>query len=653
MLCVLSSSFISSPIVFADQVSSQGVENARQSPKVVVTATRLENGRGAASTSVTVITAEEIRKSAASNLADLLGTKAGVNTRSLYGGGSYSEVGLRGFGVNDSENTLILLDGRRLNEMDLSGVNLAAIPIENIERIEIMRGTGSVLYGDGAVGGAINIITKSPQPGLSTGKISSELGSYGHRAIAASGSSGGEQSAVHAYVSRHFNEGYRTNNALEQIHGALDLRHYLDSAELYLKVSANDYNIGLPGARKRNPGAGLDQIGNDPRGASTPINHAEEKSENLVLGSAIELSEKNRLILDWGWRHKNQASFYAPNTIGDTELKTVSFTPRLQSSALADVDVTMGLDHYVTDYVGEWRGSFPSRHDIDVENIAYYVHAEQVLNENTTVNYGARMQAVSYEAVDKLGTNPIGNRTFREPSYDLGLARQIDAVYGLYFHYNRAVRFVTVDEMDSWSGMYDILEPQTSNNFEVGLRSNWRNVRGRYSVYYMQLNNEIAYSPAMFNNINLEPTQRKGYEIELSSDLSTQTSLDLSYTYQQSLFREGANAGKRVPLVPAHNASLALIQQLSDQHTASALLNYTGRYFMDNDQANEAKRAPSFTTVDLKLMSQFDQLGVTLAINNVFDNQGFSYAIKGWNPGEFNAYPLPERNANLRLSYDF
>src|SRR5437016_9460656 len=83
--------------------------------------------------------------------------------KDLFGNNaSNTSIDLRGFGATGPQNTLILLDGRRLNDIDLSGVQWSAIPLSSIERIEILRGTGAVLYGDNASAGVVNIVTRSP-----------------------------------------------------------------------------------------------------------------------------------------------------------------------------------------------------------------------------------------------------------------------------------------------------------------------------------------------------------------------------------------------------------------------------------------------------------------------------------------------------------
>ena len=121
-------------------------------------------GRGITGTSTSVITAEEIARSPSHSLQDILSREPGVQVTNLFGGvnGARSVVDMRGFGATAGSNTLILINGRRLNDLDIAAVDLAAIPRDSIERVEITRGnSGAVLYGDGAVGGVINIVTKS------------------------------------------------------------------------------------------------------------------------------------------------------------------------------------------------------------------------------------------------------------------------------------------------------------------------------------------------------------------------------------------------------------------------------------------------------------------------------------------------------------
>jgi iron complex outermembrane receptor protein len=121
-------------------------QDTTQLPSVNVEASRISGG--IVGTSTSVITADDIARSPSQTIQDVLATIPGVQTTNLFGaaGGTGSVVDLRGFGAFASSNTLFLINGRRLNEADLQGVDLSTIPIQSIERIEVTRGnSGAVL----------------------------------------------------------------------------------------------------------------------------------------------------------------------------------------------------------------------------------------------------------------------------------------------------------------------------------------------------------------------------------------------------------------------------------------------------------------------------------------------------------------------------
>ena len=120
--------------------------------EVVVTATRDIQEIRKVPANVTVITPEEMKQSNSQTAVDLIRNEVGVVVRDYYGNGKQASVDMRGFGETGPLNTLVLVDGRRVNEIDLSGVDWTQIPIDQVERIEIVRGAGTVLYGDNAVG---------------------------------------------------------------------------------------------------------------------------------------------------------------------------------------------------------------------------------------------------------------------------------------------------------------------------------------------------------------------------------------------------------------------------------------------------------------------------------------------------------------------
>ena len=144
--------------------------------------------------------------------------------------------------------TLVLVDGRRVNAIDLSGTDWLQIPLDQIERIEIIRGTGSVLYGDNATGGVINILTKVPTQGVHA-TAGLEAGSYDANKQKVSLSASAEDLAVSLYASRSDTDGYRQNNdLLAKDLGAKLTFFATDALTLRLNGSYHYDDYGMPGA---------------------------------------------------------------------------------------------------------------------------------------------------------------------------------------------------------------------------------------------------------------------------------------------------------------------------------------------------------------------------------------------------------------------
>src|SRR5262249_41936029 len=232
---------------------------------------------GIVGTSTTVITAEEIERSPAQTLPDILAREPGIQIQSLFGGtnGARSVVDMRGFGASAPSNTLVLINGRRVQDLDLQGIDFAAIPRESIERIEITRGnSGAVLYGDGAVGGVINIITKIGAGLPPRARIDGAFGSFSQREgnLSASGSNGAFSGSLFANAIA--SNGYRDNNQYHQFNGVGDFRYTHERGTFYLNLSADDQNIGLPGGRLVDPTIGVNQLVTDRAKATTPFDYS-------------------------------------------------------------------------------------------------------------------------------------------------------------------------------------------------------------------------------------------------------------------------------------------------------------------------------------------------------------------------------------------
>jgi iron complex outermembrane receptor protein len=230
----------------------------------------------------------------------------------------------------------------------------------------------------------------------------------------------------------------------------------------------------------------------------------------------------------------------------------------------------------------------------------------------------------------------------------------------------RSFRIATLDEIyGQFSGpLFDpqvtFLQPQTSNDADLG--AEWRGPRGsfRADLYQMRLKNEISFNPFTFENVNLDPTRRYGLELDGTWRPAPAFEIGMSYAYTVARFEEGNQAGidlsgKTVPLVPRHRASAWLSKQWrrGTQVTVDAI--YVGEQYFDNDQTNTfVERMPSYTVVDLRIAQRAGPVKLTFSVENLTGEKYFTYGVRSLNPETptlFNAYPAPERAFFLTADY--
>jgi iron complex outermembrane receptor protein len=648
-----------------------------------------------AGASTTVITAEEIARSPAYTVQEIIAQVPGVQLTSLFGGvnGAGTTVDLRGFGATAVSNTLVLINGRRLNALDMQGVDFSTIPRDSIQRIEITKGnSGAVLYGDNAVGGVINIVTKTGVTGPPlAARIEVGAGSFNQRQAAASASSNAGPWSTSFYGNQINSDGYRVNNKLSQRDAVGDIRYTTPDLTAYLTLSGDDQGLGLPGGRLVDPSIGVNQLVTDRKGATTPFDHAEKQGANATAGFIKSLGYGVELIVDGGVRDKKQQGTFLGSlplsefnsTYTDAKMQTWSLTPRFSiKNVVMDMpsNILTGIDFYDTTYHqnrSAFNGAPPIHmYDLSQQSVAAYWQQSISILPTTEFSYGGRIQHFTLTARDTL--DPFAPNNFGDAqampldngetqhALHIGLEHRFNDVFAVFGRAAHAFRVPNVDERVSSGPAFDpvsfiaipgnfTLKTQTSDDVEAGFRIKAGAFSLQSSIYDMELTNELMFNPVGFFNYNLDPTRRTGSETSATFRASDTLLFRGGFAYTRAVFREGPFTGNDVPLVSPYTASGGVTWNAWQKYlVVDATVRYWSSRRMDNDQPNTQPLIPANATVDFKLSGEYERFFWSLSVNNLFNVLYYDYAIaSAFTPDRFSAYPLSGRTFLLKAGATF
>lgn len=625
--------------------------------EIVVTATRFPQQIRDLPIGITVVTEEQIAQSTAASLPELLSQFAGIHVRDNSGSPN-RQVDLRGFGITGDQNTLVLLDGQRLSEIELAPVKWSSIPLSSIERIEILRGSGAVLYGGGATGGTINIITKGPRPNEKTAYLHAGYGSYDSRDLRAGFSIAGETAGITAHVNNFDSDNYRDNNDVRQRNLEADVRFFLgEKGSAVLKFGVDDQDLRLPGGRTEA------QLATDRRGATTPLDFSTLDGGHVNLGTTWRFGSVE-LAGDLGYRKRRANAFFAPSSQVHTESDVVSFSPRLRAPYPLfgrRNTLILGFDWDEWDYRNQFDVAppfpFSSSAKAEQKNRALYLENSTEVSSRTRLTLGGRLHRTKNVITEQIPVPATVTQTRNLRAFEIAIRHSLTSALALYGKIGRNFRIATVDENRF---QVSLLEPQTSQDREIGIEFDNGFARARASLYQIKLNNEIQFipfAPPFGANINLPPTERRGLELSAAFNPASNLELFANYTFVEAEFREGVFggvnvAGNEVPLVPKHLFNFGGAWRITGNTRLTGVLQYVGTQRFDNDQSNTFRqKIPSYTTVDVKLTHAAGNWLFGAAVKNLFNEKYFSYGIV--TGATFSAFPQPERAFFASAEYKF
>lgn len=639
---------------------------------IVVTASRDAEPLREAPAHVTVISREEIREKGATTVVEILQDQPGLFVVNQLGNPKFSTIDIRGYGEAAASNVLFLIDGRRVNNVDITGADLAQIPVEAIERIEIYRGPATVMFGDNAASGAINIILRRGKGPL-TAQATATGGS--NRLLQPAVNLSGTKGIFSYFMMASLNEtdGFRHNNSLKakDIFGSFVLGDET-KASLYLKAGYHSDGYGMPGPLlwQDLPLGAL-----DPKDSLEPYNDG--STEDSFVDAEARLSPIDGLLFSVGgsYRKRHTASWFQGSYAGMRwynqsmgVLETYAFTPKIIFDhplfSLKSSFVT-GFDFYHYPTSVDWSGAFatfPSHTlaSITKNDYGFYANEKLFLTDQVQLEVGYRRQKAAYDSGYRNYVAPPSQQnaseTWWQDAYRFALNYLFTGNGNAFITYSKGFRFPTTDEMiNVQTGTVNArIRPQTTKELDIGARWNpLPYLGGSLTVFEIRNSDEIYYNPFTFANANYDRTLRRGFEATARILPADRLQFDLSYSYVRAQFDGGPFDGNTVPFVPEGKvAGSGKYDWNGFGFYVGAV--YTGSRYAISDQPNTHRTVPGYATADANISYDTKSWFFQVGVRNLFDRQCYDYAVASAFSSRVNVYPAPGRQYffSVRYTYD-
>ncbi len=603
------SSFVAAGAVFV--VSATSVNAADQKQETVFISAKAPISAEEFSGSVSVVTAQEIKASGATNLAEALEGVPGVSIGTTGNNGG-EEIRIRGM---SAEYGLILIDGKRVPNTERNiPFSIATrnrwVAVDNIERIEVIRGAASSLYGADALSGVINIITKKP---TKEWQSSVTLGARGAKAKGGNGSgvnlaTGG---AISDKAAMRFSVDHQDDAAVEDKDGLsirskrrvtntrlgfkfdLDAQSSLDLDLLYAEESALDTDT--------------------PSSRSTGISELDQIKQLVSTNYTTKIGDFN-------------ANAFL--SLGNTTVKQGTNDWRVRDDNIGfDLDGAISEGQYISTGIS-YRSEKANRYDKDFKDTFKSVSAfvQDVIDVNDS---NALTLGFSFEDHNKYGSK-VSPKVYWNWS--------VDDQWNIKAGYSEgritpAIRegsskyIISAGPTRTYQGNDD-LDPEESKTIELSAAYTGENVTASVGVFSSDIDNLIttsdivngAHTLALYSNVN--KSKINGLESSISWQLNDVSKVSFNYTYLDTENRSGSNKGKELTKRPNHTANLKFDQYLSSVD-ANFSLGVKGVSSQYTDSANTLK-IKGHSVVNLGFTKSLtDSIDLTANILNVADKRVF------------------------------
>ncbi|HQT32551.1 MAG TPA: TonB-dependent receptor [Thiobacillus sp.] len=577
---------------------------------IVVTPTRTPLADVDAPFASEVHTRHMIEQSGATTLYDYLAQHTSLLVLPSYGNKASPKIDMRGFGIGDGyQNIVVSLDGRRLNNIDMSSQLLGAIPLGDIERIEITKGSGSVLFGDGATAGTIQIVTRQH----SGASVQVSAGNFGAQNVTLAAGLKKERFSLSASAdyagfdgaSERDVTGHRAASRNGTQQGKLEVNP-LDGLTLSLDGSRSRIDTRYVGALTL-----AEYEANPAQNSGNTYTH--QKFETDVWGAGLAYALAPGWKLTASHQQENKLSNYITYASkSDYDYRSDDLALEYRGDRL---NVTAGVQAFDGTRMG-------STNRTTKDNTGWFMQG-QYLWGATTVSAGARTENVEYIYTPNAGAALKADHDLS--AWDIGINHRLDKQLSLFANYNQAFQAPDIDRFFNWGGTFNaFISPAKSRTVNVGLNHVTAVNRLKLTLFHAKLDNEI-YLNSLYTNTNLDKTHKYGLELQDTWQIAPTLAASINYAYTRALIdREddgnGTYDGKDLPGVPRHGLNLGLNWRV----TPASSLNLThawraSTWAAEDFDNNNTQKQQAYQSTNLAYQYRYKQVDWFAAVDNLFE----------------------------------
>jgi iron complex outermembrane receptor protein len=647
-------------------IAAEGVDECHTLEDVVVTATRTERKTDEIPAGISVVNEEDIKNSRMFGLKEALSGLTGVQSETKNGGYDARLI-IRGAGLKARygvREIMILLDGVPITDPD--GMSrLDFVDTQLVERIEVVKGPNSTLYGANAAGGVVNIITRNPYEEIKSVKIA-----YGSENTQLYnliyGASFGATSVTVAGTRKSTNSWRQWNN-FDSNQANLKIGHFLDEkTSLDFNFGFTDANIQLPGSLTREQfDTDISQLTSEPwrnSGRYSTIYNTSLKMEkemgNLKLKPLVYFQHWSHYHPVTGLINDGGADIYGTDIQVDWKHVFFGMDGVLTSGVSAQVDTPTGSKYTylnvrtipsgrIVSTLSDTKGTLAQTDDDTVAKWGIYAQESLRPNDSWIIDMGVRFDQVLFDLASQVyqsynyasgkyvsdRESIFVDKTFNYVSPRIGAVFKINSIYSLYGTISTGFQTPQSSELSTNPG----LDPSTTINYETGARARFEGGHSiDLSLFYMDVSDEVVqtYLPGGESSYsNAGSTTKKGIELSAKAQVLPGLYLGGAYTFSDfhfDTFLEPINGklynrdGNYLPYIPRHQYSMYAFYKHPCGFKSKLETYSWGKYYVDNANS-EMYHGYDFLT-NLMVGYEYGNWDITFDLNNIL-NQKYAMEV--------------------------